>query len=222
MTGRSPRCGSSDELTSEITMLSEVIADLLAGDRGYQVIQQCPASARCSTAVIIAEIGDVHRFASAARLCSWARLTPAPPRVRCQGHARACHHAGLADAALSADRGRPARAPRSVIGAVKEAIIARRGNASPQHRQGRRRPAAAHPGLLRPAGRADPLLAPVSRRGPGRMSGSRPAARREVAGLSAPPPPGGAGALLDWPRLTAAPDADPPHAARPRPGPAKG
>jgi hypothetical protein len=27
-------------------MLSEVIADLLAGDRGYQVIQQLPASAR--------------------------------------------------------------------------------------------------------------------------------------------------------------------------------
>src|SRR6266568_2629504 len=30
------------ELTTEITMLSEVIASLLAGDRGYQVIQQLP------------------------------------------------------------------------------------------------------------------------------------------------------------------------------------
>jgi hypothetical protein len=35
-------------LTTEITMLSEVIADLLAGDCGYQVISSCPASARCS------------------------------------------------------------------------------------------------------------------------------------------------------------------------------
>ena len=30
------------EFTTEITMLIEVIADLLAGDRGYQVIQQLP------------------------------------------------------------------------------------------------------------------------------------------------------------------------------------
>ena len=30
------------ELTAEVTMLSAVIADLLAGDRGYQVIQQLP------------------------------------------------------------------------------------------------------------------------------------------------------------------------------------
>ena len=35
------------ELSSEITMLGEVIADLLAGDRGYQVTGSCPASARC-------------------------------------------------------------------------------------------------------------------------------------------------------------------------------
>ena len=36
------------ELTTEITMLSQVTADLLAGDRGYQVIGSCPASARCT------------------------------------------------------------------------------------------------------------------------------------------------------------------------------
>jgi hypothetical protein len=36
------------KLFTEITMLSAVIADLLAGHRGYQVIgQRCPASARC-------------------------------------------------------------------------------------------------------------------------------------------------------------------------------
>jgi len=36
------------ELTTEITMLSQVACDLLAGDRGYQVIGSCPASARCT------------------------------------------------------------------------------------------------------------------------------------------------------------------------------
>jgi transposase len=44
------------ELTAEITMLSEVIADLLAGDRGYQVIQELPGIGPVLAAVIIAEI----------------------------------------------------------------------------------------------------------------------------------------------------------------------
>src|SRR6266852_6442625 len=64
------------ELTTEITMLGEVIASLLAGDRGYQVIQQLPGIGPVLAAVIIAEIGDVTRFKNAAQLCSWAGLTP--------------------------------------------------------------------------------------------------------------------------------------------------
>jgi transposase len=64
------------ELTTEITMLSEVIADLLAGDRGYQVIQQLPGIGPVLAAVIVAEIGDVTRFRNAGQLCSWAGLTP--------------------------------------------------------------------------------------------------------------------------------------------------
>ena len=61
---------------AEITMLSEVIADLLAGDRGYQVIQQLPGIGPVLAAVITAEIGDVTRFGNAGQLCSWAGLTP--------------------------------------------------------------------------------------------------------------------------------------------------
>ncbi len=64
------------ELTAEITMLGEVIADLLAGDRGAQVIQQLPGIGPVLAAVITAEIGDVTRFRTAAQLCSWAGLTP--------------------------------------------------------------------------------------------------------------------------------------------------
>jgi transposase len=64
------------ELTTEITMLSEVIASLLAGDRGYQVIQQLPGIGPVLAAVIIAEIGDITRFPGPARLCSRAGLTP--------------------------------------------------------------------------------------------------------------------------------------------------
>ena len=63
------------ELDTEITMLSEVIADLLAGI-GYRVIQQLPGIGPVLAAMIIAEIGDVTRFRTAGQLASWAGLTP--------------------------------------------------------------------------------------------------------------------------------------------------
>lgn len=53
-------------------MLDDVIAGPLAGDPGYQIIQQLPGVGPILAAVIIAEIGDAARFASAAQLCSWA------------------------------------------------------------------------------------------------------------------------------------------------------
>src|SRR5712691_9229659 len=64
------------ELNTEITMLSEVIADLLAGHPGYLVIQRLPGIGPVLAAVIIAEIGDVTRFRTAPQLASWAGLTP--------------------------------------------------------------------------------------------------------------------------------------------------
>jgi transposase len=115
------------ELTAEITMLGEVIADLLAGDRGYQVIQQLPGIGPVLAAVIVAEIGDVTRFNNAARLCSWAGLTPrhreSDTKVA-RGHVTKQGSRLLRWALIEAIQ----RIPRdSVIGAAKDAIIARRG-----------------------------------------------------------------------------------------------
>jgi transposase len=115
------------ELTTEITMLSDVIADLLAGHRGYQVIQQLPGIGPVLAAIIIAEIGDVTRFKNAGQLCSWAGLTPkhresdvkvTRGRVTKQG-SRILRWA-LVEAVQRNGPGTPA-------GAVKAAIIARRG-----------------------------------------------------------------------------------------------
>ena len=182
------------ELTTEITMLSEVIADMLAGDRGYQVIQQLPGIGPVLAAVITAEIGDVTRFSNAGQLCSWAGLTPrhresdikvTRGHVTKQGSRllrwaliEAIQHAP-ADSAAGAAQSRDHRPPRET---------------SPQHRQGRRRTAAPHPGVLRPARRADPLPAQISRqpagdpaaRAGGMNSSSWPAARREVASCVCP------------------------------------
>jgi transposase len=115
------------ELTTEITMLSEVIASLLAADRGYQVIQQLPGIGPVLAAVIIAEIGDVTRFKTAAQLCSWAGLTPrhreSDTKVA-RGHVTKQGSRLLRWALIEAIQ----RIPRdSAVGAVKNAIIARRG-----------------------------------------------------------------------------------------------
>jgi transposase len=60
----------------EITMLGREISSALAGDVGYLAIQAIPGVGPVLAAVFVAEIGDVHRFAGAPQLCSWAGLTP--------------------------------------------------------------------------------------------------------------------------------------------------
>jgi transposase len=127
------------ELTTEITMLSEVIADLLAGHRDYQVIQQLPGIGPALAAVIVAEIGEVRRFGSAAQRCSWAGLTPRHREPRHQGHPRACHQTRLPAAALGADRGRSARPRRQPARHSQTAHHHPPRQASQEHRQGRRR-----------------------------------------------------------------------------------
>jgi transposase len=115
------------ELTGEITMVSGVIADLLAGDRGYRVIQQLPGIGPVLAAVIIAEIGDVTRFRHAGQLCSWAGLTPRhreSDTKAARGHITKQDSPMLRSAVIEAVQ----RVPRdSVTGASKGAIFARHG-----------------------------------------------------------------------------------------------
>jgi transposase len=115
------------ELTAEITMLSEVVASLLAGDRGYQVIQQLPGIGPVLAAVIVAETGEVTRFKNAGQLCSWAGLTPRHRESDIKvtrGHVTKQGSRLLRWALTEAIQ----RIPRDcVIGAAKQAIIARRG-----------------------------------------------------------------------------------------------
>ena len=64
------------ELGAEITLLDQVIADLLAGHEGYRAIQALPGIGPVLAAVIVAEIGDIRRFPGPGQLGSWAGLTP--------------------------------------------------------------------------------------------------------------------------------------------------
>jgi transposase len=57
-------------------MLGRQISTALAGDVGDLAIQTIAGVGPVLAAVFVAEIGDVHRFAGAPQLCSWAGLTP--------------------------------------------------------------------------------------------------------------------------------------------------
>ena len=188
-------------------MLSEVIADLLAGDRGYQVIQQLPGIGPVLAAVITAEIGDVTRFKNAGQLCSWAGLTPrhreSDTKVA-RGHVTKQGSRLLRWALIEAIQ----RIPKdSVIGAAKDAIIARRGKEAKNIAKvaaARRLLTLVFYGmrdgqircLARPAGPArytdDPgsMTSPPGQRPGARPPSILPPARREAASYSAPRPGG--------------------------------
>jgi transposase len=63
-------------LTSEITVLDQVIADFLGAYQPYQAVRALPGLGPVLAAVAVAEIGDVSRFPGPGYLCSWAGLTP--------------------------------------------------------------------------------------------------------------------------------------------------
>ena len=192
------------ELTTEVTMLTEVIADLMAGDRGYQVIQQLPGIGPVLAAVIIAEIGEVTRFANAGQLCSWAGLTPrhreSDTKVA-RGHVTKQGSRMLRWALIEAIQ--RVRAD-SVTGEVKAAIIARRGKEASSIAKvaaARRLLTLVFYGLrdgqIRCLSRSHTGRPCPPRRAGGMNSFPWPAARREVASLSAlPPSHGGAGVVL--------------------------
>jgi transposase len=119
--------GLIGEVNTEITMLTEVIADLLAGHHGYRVIQQLPGIGPVLAAVIIGEAGDVTRVKTAAQLASWAGLTPrhreSDTWVR-RGHATKQGSRLLRWALIEAIQHAPAGFK---VRDAKDAIIARRG-----------------------------------------------------------------------------------------------
>jgi Transposase IS116/IS110/IS902 family len=60
----------------EVLGLDRRIAARLVDDAGYRAIQALDGVGPALGAVFVAEIGDVSRFTSAERLCSWAGMTP--------------------------------------------------------------------------------------------------------------------------------------------------
>jgi transposase len=115
------------ELGTEIALLDAVIADLLADHDGYRALQALPGIGPVLAAVIVAEIGDIHRFSCPAKLCCWAGLTPrhreSDAKVA-RGHITKQGSPILRWAVVEAIQHQPAGSP---VRGVKDRIIARRG-----------------------------------------------------------------------------------------------
>lgn len=65
-----------DALELEVARFDKLIRTRLREDSGYRVIQRIDGVGPIFAAVFVAELGDVTRFADAARVCSWSGLTP--------------------------------------------------------------------------------------------------------------------------------------------------
>jgi transposase len=102
-----------DSLRNLLDVYEAAIAELdthihaqLKADPGYRALLTLPGVGKVIAAIFVAEIGDITRFDSAKKLCSWAGLTPKAPRVRRGRPPWRDHQAGLTARALGGHRGR--------------------------------------------------------------------------------------------------------------------
>lgn len=65
-----------DSLEFEIDVFAGLVRGRLAGDPGHTAVQTIPGIGPVLGAVLVAEIGDITRFARPAQLTCWAGLTP--------------------------------------------------------------------------------------------------------------------------------------------------
>jgi transposase len=116
-----------DTLDFEIDVFDTLARGRLATDPGYQVVQTIPGIGPILGAVLVAEIGDVHRFSTADKLTCWAGLTPthreSDTKVR-RGRITKQGSRLIRWAAVESVKRLPAR---SRIGDFRNQVAARRG-----------------------------------------------------------------------------------------------
>jgi transposase len=178
-------CRLIDAVGFEIDAVSGQLRARLCADPGYTAIQQVPGVGPVLAAVFVAEIGEAARFPDAARLVSWAGLTPRHRESDTTVRRGRTHEAGQRPGPVGGDRG----------GAEDTRLGRLAGHQSgpdraaprPQRRHRRGRSQAAHPGLLRTPRRTRARPRPgggmtAAGRGSDRLRGrGRPGPRRQAA-----------------------------------------
>jgi transposase len=154
--------GLIDALQERVDRLDWEIRQRARSGPRVKVLTELPGVGPFTALVIVAEIGDVSRFASARQLASWAGLTPTV-RGSDRGRLLRAHlQTGLGVAALGAVRG---GADRQAAPAIRARLPAHPQTAREEDRHHRHRPQAGHPRLA-PAHRRRARGSPAPRRAP--------------------------------------------------------
>jgi transposase len=116
-----------NDLDFEITVFAGIIRGRMAHEPGYTAVQKIPGIGPTLGAVLVAEIGDITRFASAPKLTCWAGLTPKHHESDTHVHRGRITKQGsrlVRWAAIESVKNIPAR---SVAGVLRERVADRRG-----------------------------------------------------------------------------------------------
>jgi transposase len=151
-----------EDLDFEIDLFAGLARVRLARDPGYTAMQKIPGIGPILGAVLVAEIGDVTRFARPEQLTCWAGLTPKHHESSRPRAPRADHQTRLPAGPLGGHRVGPDAAQDHHGGHHPGPG---RGPPGPQHRGRRRRPAPTRVRLLRPARPPRPRAGPASPHG---------------------------------------------------------
>ena len=117
-----------DAFDHEINELSTTIAHLFRDHAGYRAIQRIDGIGPITAAILVAEIGDVTRFAVGRSSGVVVRAHPTTSRVRHHDQAGTDHQAGQQAGALGGDRSRPTAASRLAAAQRREQLAERRNN----------------------------------------------------------------------------------------------
>jgi transposase len=99
----------------------------LSQDRGYQAIQAIPGVGPILGSVLVAEIGDIDRFAGPAQLASWAGLTPRHHESDTTVHRGPITKQGSRLVRWAAVEAVQRASKDTRLGALRERVAARRG-----------------------------------------------------------------------------------------------
>jgi transposase len=116
-----------DLLDFEIDVFATLTRTRLATDPGYVAVQTIPGIGPTLGAVMLAEIGDVHRFATADKLTCWAGLTPRHHESDTKVHRGRITKQGSTMVRWAAVESVQRLPKTSRLGAVRDQVAARRG-----------------------------------------------------------------------------------------------
>ncbi len=114
-------------LDNEVAMLDSEIHKRLRGDPRYVALQRLPGIGPVTAAILLTEIGDVTRFSSPEKLCSWAGLTPRHRESDTTVHRGQITKQGSRLVRWAMVEAVKRQRPSSVIGAAKARVAERRG-----------------------------------------------------------------------------------------------